>query len=178
MVATKPESELARLERQAVDLARGRKERVTTAHLLAAIAALEDPAGVLLRDRRLGPEDLLRAARAATDDERDPLRQAAKGAREVADRMRAPAPLAIHLLISLLGERSTAAYRALDQCGVDKRRLRLSAMNQALGALGRKPIESPAEAKARPAVAAEASVGRPGHPRSPRAGTLARRPAA
>jgi ATP-dependent Clp protease ATP-binding subunit ClpC len=173
MVATKPESELARLERQAVDLARGRKERVTSAHLLAAIAALEDGAGILLRDRRLGPEDLLRAARAATDDERDPLRQAVKGAREVADRMRAPAPLAVHLLISLLGDRSTAAYRALDQCGVDKRRLRLSAMNQALGALGRKPLET-AEAKAKPAVAVEASAGRPGHQRPPRS-ALARR---
>jgi ATP-dependent Clp protease ATP-binding subunit ClpC len=160
MATTKTESELARIERQAVDLAQGRKERVTTAHLLAAIAALEDPAGALLRERRLGPEDLLRAARAATDDETDPLRQAAKGAREVAERMRAPEPLALHLLISLLGERSTAAYRALDQCGVDKRRLRLSAMNQALGALGRKPIESRAEATARPAAVNEASAGR------------------
>lgn len=167
MVATKPESELARLERQAVDLARGRKERVTSAHLLAAIAASDEGAGVLLRDRRLGPEDLLRAARAATDDERDPLRLAAKGAREVADRMRAPAPLGVHLLISLLGDRRTAAYRALDQCGVDKRRLRLSAMNQALGALGRKPIETAAETKTRPS-AVEASVGRGGQPRAPR----------
>lgn len=175
MVARKPESELARLERQAVDLARGRKERVTSAHLLAAIAALEDAAGGLLRDRRLGPEDLLRAARAATDDERDPLRQAAKGAREVADRMRAPAPLAVHLLISLLGDRSTAAYRALDQCGVDKRRLRLSAMNQALGALGRKPIESRAETKARPVALGEGSGGRLGQPRPQRTAAAARR---
>jgi ATP-dependent Clp protease ATP-binding subunit ClpC len=175
MATTKPESELARIERQAVDLAQGRKERVTTAHLLAAIAALEDPAGALLRERRLGPEDLLRAARAATDDETDPLRQAAKGAREVAERMRAPEPLALHLLISLLGERRTAAYRALDQCGVDKRRLRLSAMNQALGALGRKPIESRAEAKARPALINEASAGRGP---SSRRGVPARRRAA
>jgi ATP-dependent Clp protease ATP-binding subunit ClpC len=136
MATTKPDSELARIERQAVDLAQGRKERVTTAHLLAAIAVLEDGAGSLLRERRLGPEDLLRAARAATDDERDPLRHASKGARDVADRMGAPAPLAVHLLISLLGERRTAAYRALDQCGVDKRRLRLLAMNQALGGEG------------------------------------------
>jgi ATP-dependent Clp protease ATP-binding subunit ClpC len=173
MATTKPESELARIERQAVDLARDRKERVTTAHLLAAIAALEGAAGGLLRERRLGPEGLLRAARAATDDERDPLRHAAKGAREVSERMRAPAPLAVHLLISLLGERRTAAYRALDQCGVDKRRLRLAAMNQALGALGRKPIESRAEAKGRPAVN-QASAGRGPSPRAQRS-TPARR---
>jgi ATP-dependent Clp protease ATP-binding subunit ClpC len=165
MATTRPDSELVSIERQAEELARGRKERVTSAHLLAAIAALEGVAGSLLRDRRLGPEDLLRAARAATDDERDPLRQALKGAREVADRMRAPEPLALHLLISLLGDRSTAAFRALDQCGVDKRRLRLSAMNQALGALGRQPIVTRAEAKPRSANAeaavARASVQRP-----------------
>src|SRR5690606_25807916 len=81
--------------------------------------------------------------------------------------------LAVHLLISLLGDRRTAAYRALDQCGVDKRRLRLSAMNQALGALGRKPIES-AEAKVRP-LAAEASAGRTTQPRAPRTPLVRRR---
>jgi ATP-dependent Clp protease ATP-binding subunit ClpC len=168
MATTKPESELASIERQAEELARGRKERVTSAHLLAAIAALAGGAGGLLRDRRLGPEDLLRAARAATDDERDPLRQAARGAREVADRMRAPEPLAVHLLISLLGDRSTAAYRALDQCGVDKRRLRLAAMNQALGALGRQPIVTRADARPR-AATVETSSGRAGAGRTPRA---------
>jgi ATP-dependent Clp protease ATP-binding subunit ClpC len=175
MATTKPESELACIERQAVDLARDRKERVTTAHLLAAIATLEDPAGGLLRERRLGPEGLLRAARAATDDERDPLRHAAEGAREVAERMRAPAPLAVHLLISLLGERRTAAFRALDQCGVDKRRLRLAAMNQALGALGRKPIESRAEVKGRPAAINEASAGRGPSSRAQRSAPARRR---
>jgi len=168
MATTKPESELASIERQAEELARGRKERVTSAHLLAAIAALASGAGGLLRDRRLGPEDLLRAARAATDDERDPLRQALRGAREVADRMRAPEPLAVHLLISLLGDRSTAAYRALDQCGVDKRRLRLAAMNQALGALGRQPIVTRADVRPR-AVSAETSSGRASTGRTPRA---------
>lgn len=167
MATTKPESELASIERQAEELARGRKERVTSAHLLAAIAALASGAGGLLRDRRLGPEDLLRAARAATDDERDPLRQALRGAREVADRMRAPEPLAVHLLISLLGDRSTAAYRALDQCGVDKRRLRLAAMNQALGALGRQPIVTRADVRPR-AASAETSTARASTGRAPR----------
>jgi ATP-dependent Clp protease ATP-binding subunit ClpC len=173
-MATKPESELANIERQAEELARGRKERVTTAHLLAAIAALSNAAGALLREQRLAAEDLLRAARAATDDERDPLRRAAQGAREVAERMRAPEPMALHLLIALLGDRSTAAYRALDQCGVDKRRLRLSAMNQALGALGRQPIVSRVALEPR-AVAAEKSAGRTGGSRLPRGAGIRRR---
>lgn len=173
MATTKPESELANIERQAEELARGRKERVTTAHLLAAVAALANSAGALLRERRLGAEDLLRAARAATDDERDPLRRAAQGAREVAGRMRAPEPVALHLLIALLGDRSTAAYRALDQCGVDKRRLRLAAMNHALGALGRQPIVSRTAPEPR-VMAAEKSAGRSSTPRPPR-GSAARR---
>lgn len=145
MRTKKPESELGCLERQAEQLAHGRKERVTSAHLLAAIAGQSGPAATLLSDRGLHAEDLLRAARASTDDEREPLRSAAKSAREVAERMRAPEPGALHLLIGLLGDRRTAAHRALAQCGVDLRRLRLAALNQALGVLGRQPLSSRAE---------------------------------
>ncbi len=153
MATTRAESELGSIERQAEELARGRKERVTSAHLLAAIAATSGGAAGLLKDRRLGAEDLLRAARASTDDDKEPLRVAIKGARQVAEHMRAPEPLALHLVISLLSDRRTAAYRALDQCGVDVRRLRLAAMNQALGALGRQPILSRPEAQSRRAAA-------------------------
>jgi ATP-dependent Clp protease ATP-binding subunit ClpC len=160
MVTSRVESELASIERQAAELARGRKERVTSAHLLAAIAGLSGVAAGLLRDRRLGAEDLLRAARAATDDEKEPIRSAIEGARSVAERMRAPEPLALHLLISLLGDRRTAAHRALDQCGVDVRRLRLAAMNQALGLLGRQPILSRTEGQAGAARQAQAATPR------------------
>jgi len=152
MPTKKPESELGCLERQAEQLAHGRKERVTSAHLLAAIAGQSGPAATLLSDRGLHAEDLLRAARASTDDEREPLRSAAKSAREVAERMRAPEPSALHLLIGLLGDRRTAAHRALAQCGVDLRRLRLAAMNQALGVLGRQPLSTRAEGAPAPAL--------------------------
>src|SRR6185503_7000864 len=140
MVTPRAESELVGLERQAEQLARGRKERVTSAHLLAAMAKGSCTAATLLESRRLAAEALLRAARSASDDEPLPLRAATQGARAVAERMRAPEPGALHLLISLLGDRRTAAYRVLDQCGVDVNRLRLAAMNQALALLGRSPI--------------------------------------
>jgi ATP-dependent Clp protease ATP-binding subunit ClpC len=169
MVTSKVESELASIERQAEQLARGRKERVTSAHLLAAMAGLTGGAASLLRDRRLGAEDLLRAARAATDDEKDPIRPAIEGARNVAERMRAPEPLALHLMISLLGDRRTAAHRALDQCGVDVRRLRLAAMNQALGLLGRRPILSRKEGEVVPGVK-QVQAGTPRSAGTPRAG--------
>ena len=165
---SKAESELASIERQASELARSRKERVTSAHLLAAMAGMNGAVSSLLRDRRLGADDLLRAARASTDDEKDPLRMAVRGARGVAERMRAPEPLALHLLIALLSDRSSAAYRALDQCGVDKRRLRLAAMNQALGLVGRSPI--PSHTKTAVAVAASQAHGGTSRVGTPRAG--------
>ncbi|MEY4550974.1 MAG: hypothetical protein RL685_7169, partial [Pseudomonadota bacterium] len=179
MVTARAESELVGLERQAEQLARGRKERATSAHLLAAMADLSGGAAALLKDWRLASEALLRAARSASDDEPQPLRAATLGARAVAEHMRAPEPGALHLLISLLGDRRTAAYRVLDQCGVDVNRLRLAAMNQALALLGRSPIVRPgaatkavAQAAAGHAQAGQASgAGRAG----PRRGGAPRR---
>jgi ATP-dependent Clp protease ATP-binding subunit ClpC len=166
MATKRTDSELVGLEQQAEQLAQGRKERVTSAHLLAAIAALEGGASALLRDRGLGAESLLRAARSATDDDAQPLRRATQGARAVADRMRAPEPGALHLLISLLSDRRSAAYRALDQCGVDVHRLRLAAMNQALGLLGRSPIPGRAGSETRVRANQAQSGGRPNGARS------------
>ncbi len=170
------ESELLGLQKRAEQLAERRKERVTSAHLLAAMAGQSSNAAVLLHDRRLGAEDLLRAARAATDDERDPLRLALRAAREVATRMRAPHAEGLHLLVALLGDRRTAAYRALDQSGVDVGRLRLCAMNQALGLLGRQPLPGAAQ-RARPRATASARAGAPKAPpgRTSRGATSRRR---
>jgi len=164
MVTSRAESELVGLERQAEQLARGRKERVTSAHLLAAMAKGSCSAAALLESRRLAAEALLRAARSASDDEPLPLRAATQGARAVAERMRAPEPGALHLLISLLGDRRTAAYRVLDQCGVDVNRLRLAAMNQALALLGRSPIVRGGAAPAKTSAQAQAAQA-PGGPR-------------
>src|SRR5262245_4905329 len=165
MAVNRAESDLQGLERQAEALAQGRKERVTSAHLLAAIAALPGAASGLLQERRLGADDLLRAVRAATDDEKQPLRRAIEGAKEVAERMRAPEALALHLLIALIGDRRTAAHRALDQCGVDVRKLRLAAMNLALGQLGRQPLAARYE---QPAKAAQAETQSGAHGPTPR----------
>src|SRR5688572_27681816 len=109
MVKSSADSELLGLQKRAEQLAERRKERVTSAHLLAAMAGQSSNAAALLHDRRLSAEDLLRAARAATDDERDPLRLAIRSAREVAARMRAPEAEGLHLLVALLGDRRTAA---------------------------------------------------------------------
>ncbi len=128
------------LRRTAEDLAKSRNERVTSAHLLAAIALRPGAAADLLAERKLGEEALLRAARASSDDIDDPLRKAQQRAREIASRMTASEVGSLHLLIALLGERRGAAHRALDQCGVDVARLRAAAMSVALGLVGRRRV--------------------------------------
>ncbi len=140
MKAVRKEPELVSLRKLAEELAKGRKERVTSGHLLAAIASRESPAAELLAERSLDAERLLRAARASTDDEPDPLRRAIERAREIGSRMGALEPVGVHLLLALLSDRRSAGHRALDQCGVDVNRLRVAAMNVGLGLVGRRRI--------------------------------------
>ncbi|MFO0565326.1 MAG: ATP-dependent Clp protease ATP-binding subunit [Polyangiaceae bacterium] len=132
------EPELVLLRKMAEESAQGRKERVSTAHLLAAIAARPSVAADLLAERRLNEETLLRATRAATDDQNDAVRRAIQRAREIAARMGGAEPSALHLLIALVSDRKSAAHRALDQHGVDLGRLRTAAMTVGLGFVGRR----------------------------------------
>ncbi len=127
------EPELVQLRRKAEQFAAQRRERLTSAHLLAALADENTLAAQLLRERKLDRDQLLKAARCSTDDEPRPLDAALARAREFATRMRAPEPAALHLLVALLSARQCAAYRVLDQFGIDVVRLRLSAMNLGLG---------------------------------------------
>jgi len=129
------ESELVALRRLAEELASARGQKVTTTHLLAALARGRDPAAQLLLDRRLDDEVLLKAARVTTDDAPDAVSRAVQRARELAGRSgagRAEAS-AVHLLFALCQEAGTAAHRVLVQCGTDVTRLRTSAMQLALG---------------------------------------------
>jgi ATP-dependent Clp protease ATP-binding subunit ClpC len=135
------EPELVALRRVAENLANTRRERVTSAHLLAAIASETSLAAELLAEKRLTADQLLRAARSAADDEEDALHRAEQHARELATRMRGPEPSALHLLVALLSVKTCAAYRVLDQFGVDVVHLRLRAMNIGLGRLQRRAPE-------------------------------------
>src|SRR5258706_14735866 len=67
-MSVRAEPELVALRKLAEELASRRKERVTSAHLLAAIAARPSVAQDLLAARKLNEEALLRPAPAATDD--------------------------------------------------------------------------------------------------------------
>lgn len=127
------QADLVTLRKLAQDLAASRKERPTSVHLLAAIASREGQAGELLRERRLDADSLLKAGRSFDEDSPDPLARATVAARDLGKRAPFGEPNAVHLLLALLADRSSAAHRALMQAGVDTARLRTAAMQLSLG---------------------------------------------
>ena len=86
MTHARSQAELVTLRKLAQDLASARKERLTSVHLLAAIAASPGAAGDLLRDRRLDDEVLLKASRAFDDEGPDPIGRLLAASRQVAMR--------------------------------------------------------------------------------------------
>ena len=132
-VTDSSEPELVALRKLAEDLAKGKTDRTTTGHLLAAIAGSPGAAADLLRERRLDAAVLLSAARVTTDDERDAIVRAIQRAREFAGRGGGRSASAVHLLFALCQERTSAAHRALVQCGADVSKLRTAAMQLAMG---------------------------------------------
>jgi ATP-dependent Clp protease ATP-binding subunit ClpC len=169
MRAMQAEPDLLVLRRLAEELAHSRKERTTSGHLLAAIVSHPSQAAELLLERRLGPEVLLKAARATTDEEPDPLSRAVQRARELASRMGTSGPGSIHLLLALIHDRKNGAHRALAQCGVDVARLRAAAMQLALGRIGprrstteeREPQKRPLPPRATSSAAQSSAVSIP-----------------
>ncbi|WP_437576821.1 AAA family ATPase [Sorangium sp. So ce887] len=164
MTSPRSHAELVTLRKLAQDLAAQRKERLSSVHLLAAIAMSGGPAADLLRDRRLDDEALLKATRSVDDEGPDPIGRAMGGARDVAKRATAKEPAALHLLLALLSDRSSAAHRALTQSGVDLARLRTSALQIALGVVQarRTPVRGVHDGGApeKPAAPAKASPAR------------------
>ncbi|CAN98611.1 endopeptidase ATPase with chaperone activity,two ATP-bindingdomains [Sorangium cellulosum So ce56] len=165
MTSPRSHAELVTLRKLAQDLAAQRKERLSSVHLLAAIALSGGPAADLLRDRRLDDEALLKATRSVDDEGPDPIGRAMGGARDVAKRATAKEPAALHLLLALLSDRSSAAHRALTQSGVDLGRLRTAALQIALGVV---------QARRTPARLLQ-DGGAPETPPAPAAATTARR---
>jgi ATP-dependent Clp protease ATP-binding subunit ClpC len=153
------EPELAALRKSAEELAKGRGERSTTGHLLAAIASQPGGAADLLIERRLDAEVLLKAARVLTDDHADAVSRALQRARDLAARSPARETNAMHLLFALCQERTTAAYRAIEQCGYDVAKLRMAAMQIAMGIVGPRRIPAQQLSLPRPAARPARSLG-------------------
>ncbi len=149
-MASRGEAELVLLRKLAEQLAGKRGEKTTTGHLLAAVGSHPGVAADLLKDRRLEVDVLLRAARVLTDDAPDALARAIQRARELAARSPQREALAIHLLFALCQDKTSAALRALVQCGTDVTRLRTAALQLAMGL-------APAPRPAPPATASVAA---------------------
>ena len=188
-MTTRSETEVVALRRLAEELARGRRERVTTGHLLAAIASKPGSAADLLKERRLDDEVLLRAARVLTDDADDAVSRALQRARELAARSPTREAGALHLLFALCQERTTAAYRAVEQCGTDVVKLRTAAMQIVMGIAVPRRVPPPAKAvqlalppaatQAQPRARVEVRETREARPMTPRSApprVIARRP--
>ncbi len=164
MSALASEPELRELRRLAEELARRLGERITTAHLLAALLAKPSTTSELLRERRLVAEDVLRTARGLAGDElAEPIASALTRAREIGVRMGTNAASAPHLLLALLGEPRAVARRCLEAHGVDVSRLRAQAMQVGLGLVGRRRT-SPQQLGVVPSLLASAPEPEPAAP--------------
>ncbi len=153
-MSTSRDSEVTSLRKIAEDLAKRRGERVTTGHLLAAIASSAGAAAELLRERRLDADVLLKAARVLTDDHADAVSRAIQRTRELAARSPSRDASGVHLLFALCQERSTAAYRAIAQCGSDVTKLRTAAIQLAMGIVGPRRTPSATQLSLPPTPAA------------------------
>ncbi len=159
MTGARFESELVLVKRIADELAQQQKERTSSAHLLAAISARPNPGCDLLRERKLGVEELLRAARGIDEELEDPVLSCLQRARDIAGRMGETEAAAVHLLVAMMSEPRSSARRALEGIGVDIARLRTQAVQVGLGLVGRRrasPAETPREAPAAPRRASTA----------------------
>src|SRR4051812_7013562 len=154
MSALASEPELRELRKLAEELARRLGERVSTAHLLAALVSEPSSTSELLRERRLSADDVLRTARGLAGDElAEPIASALTRAKEIGARMGTNLPASPHLLLALLGEPRAVARRTLEALGVDASRLRAQAMQVGLGLVGRRRPVAQKVAVALPAAA-------------------------
>lgn len=162
MNTARSEAELVTLRKLAEELARTRKERLTSVHLLAAVASRPGPAASLLDERRLDAEALLKAARSFDEDDADPVGRSMVAARELGKRSTLKEPGALHLVVALLADRRSAAHRALVHSGVDVGRLRTAAMQMVLGVVA---VRRPSAAAATSSASVEPSSARKVEPR-------------
>ncbi len=151
------DADLVALRKLADEMAKKRAERVTTGHVLAAIATTAGGAADLLKERNLDAETLLKAARIMGEEDETAVSRALQRARELAARSPQREVTAIHLLFALLQERKTAAFSAITQCGSDVTKLRTAAMQIAMGIVAQRRVPAAVQLPLAPAPSASPS---------------------
>jgi ATP-dependent Clp protease ATP-binding subunit ClpC len=172
---------LQTLRRRAEELSSSRREGVTTAHLLAAVAELPDePAGLLLLDRGLDAVRILEAVPTEGHDPVESITRTLQRARDFASRGESKAAAPIHVLFALCQERTSGAYRILERSGIDVSKLRATVMQLAMGIVTPRRTTPITEPKvARTTIATEkAPSSRPAPLPSPKSPSIRPRPMA
>ncbi|MGC4067802.1 MAG: AAA family ATPase [Polyangiaceae bacterium] len=136
-------SELTSLRKLADELARLRREPLSTLHVIGAIAGRPSPTAELLCERQLTQDRLLAEATSSADHRAGTVDRSFAKAAELARRMGIAEATAAHLLVALLADNGSCARRAVGQLGVDIARLRSLAWNAGLGFAGRRKVAAP-----------------------------------
>ncbi len=129
------EAELPIIVKRAEALAERKGDKLTTGHLLAALMQGGGTAERLLRERRLDEATLVHASRVRIDDEHGGLAvdRVVRSAKEFAGRTGDDGAGGVHLLFALCQDPKCAAGAMLTQCGVDVAKMRMTAMQVAMG---------------------------------------------
>ncbi len=129
------EAELPMIVKRAEALAERKGDKLTTGHLLAALMQGGGTAERLLRERRLDEATLVHASRVRIDDEQGGLAvdRVVRSAKEFAGRTGDEGAGGVHLLFALCQDPKCAAGAMLTQCGVDVAKMRMTAMQVAMG---------------------------------------------
>jgi ATP-dependent Clp protease ATP-binding subunit ClpC len=159
MAGQRSHDDLSPICRHAESLAARRKERLSSVHLLLAIAAHPTVAGTLLDAHRLTAARIEASIRGAEEEDESLVRALVKEARDIAARTGGKDASSPHVLLALLGERKCAAHSLIERSGADAGRLRMATLQIAIGAT------------APPRLAAQTNGPTPSSPapRSPRA---------
>ena len=140
-------------------IAEARREPMSSAHLLAAIASQHSPAADLLLQRNLDSDTLVRLGVGCAERGHDDVNSALRRSIAVARSIGSTEPKAVHLLLALLKDPQSAAYRVLRQSGIDMARLQAAVTGVANGFASPRRIVNVHPQKARAQQAEKTSRG-------------------
>ncbi|MBI2898329.1 MAG: AAA family ATPase [Deltaproteobacteria bacterium] len=147
----------------ASELAQGRSQRPSTAHLLLALLLRGGEAADLLFERGLSAETMRSAIKVVGDEPRDALAEASESAdriaRDCGDRRVGP----LHMLVALARQTDSAAFRALTEGGCNVPALRNAALASISGSRWQR------QSQVAPVKAEQGSASSEGSPRQGKA---------
>ncbi len=134
-----PESaETVRAVLEAEDIAARAQQRPCTAHLLLAFFTFPNRAQILLNERNVDEDIILREIRGVEDEPAQSIQKVRQRAREIASGAAATEVDSLHLLIAMTRLRSSFAYTLLESSGTSVTALRNVAVSYITGNMPRR----------------------------------------